>query len=300
MTRLVIGAPAWDRSWSLPLWFASVRDNVEPADTGLVFVVPASDTSTREDIASLSTGFRWVEVLRDRGTPFGRTDRPKTDHQTLATARNQILQVVERVKPCHYLSWDTDFLVPRGTFEMLVDQSLPLVGVWAWLNRQPPHAMRYFTDGVFHDVLWEDPVRATGMHWDSRRLGRALHYPAHEYGLRSHGTWRCDVVLAWQLMTPTVYRRAHYSPHRDGEDIPFHALLEQQGIPRFCCGDIRGVHLYDRLAEDERLAGWPRVMDLAKQRPLATDWTESRSPEFQALGFFPRKDMSDEHTDAAA
>lgn len=282
---LVIGAPAWDRAWSLPLWFQSVRANVHPPDTGLVFVVPPTDDGTREVINELSSGFDWVEVIRDRGTQLQRAERPAERHATLAAARNAILQVVERVQPRHYLSWDTDFLIPRDTVWDLRKENHPLITVWGWLNRQPPRELTYRSEGVDRRVLWQEAPRQTAM--GLGRDGRPFHYPAYEYGARSQGFWPCGVALAWQLMSPSAYRVASYAPHHDGEDVPFNLRLHQRGIARMCAGHVRGVHLYDRSANHEIGMGWPGVMRLADQEPLAATWTGDRSDEYEALGFFP-------------
>lgn len=292
---LIVGAPVWDRAWSLPLWFQSVRANVDPSSTGLVFVVPSTDTPTREAIAALSWGFAWVEVLRDRGVQSVRSDRPGTGHATLAAARNQILQVVSRVQPARYASWDTDFLLPRGGLEMLADQRLPLVTSWAWLNRKAPKLLTYRKC----EVQWEDPICATAMGWDRTELGRAIHYPADEFLMRSNGTWRCGVALAFQLMDRRAYMVSHYEPHHDGEDIPFNWRLHQRGVDRWCCGDVLGLHLYDRHAAGETALGWPGVMKLAAQKPLAATWTLPRTPEDEAFGFFPITEAQD-GADAAA
>lgn len=288
---LVIGAPAWDRAWALPIWFANVRACVDPATTGLVFVVPPTDTATREAIASLSYGFDFVEVIRDRGPQLRRDERPEGRHVTLALARNSILGVVERVRPAHYLSWDTDYFVPGHTVEYLRSKDLPLVTVWGWLNRQPPRSLRLKEGRIERSVLWQEPVRATAMAWGSD--GRPWHYPAHEYGLRCHGVWQCGVALAWQLMQPRAYRMAHYAPHHDGEDIPFNWQLRQRGVQRYCCGEIQGVHLYDQDARDEIALGWPGILTLADQQPLAATWRGERSVEYAALGFFPAADPQD-------
>lgn len=283
--ELVIGAPAWDRAWSLPLWFESVRANVDPANTGLVFVVPPTDTGTREVIAALSAGFSWVEVIRDRGKQSPREERPATRHETLAQARNQILRVVTSVRPQHYLSWDTDFLIPEGVLPEIQRLNLPLTTVWAWLNRQPPKKVNHFDGERYHEILWQPPVCATAMAFD--RNGQPIHYPSHEYALRARGLWECGVTLAWQLMGHRAYSVASYRPHAAGEDVSFALELQQRGIPRFCYGEVQGVHLYDRTCKDERELGWPDVMKLAQQYPLAAHWTEPRSALHQAIGFYP-------------
>ena len=285
-TDLIVGCPAWDRAWALPTWFASVRANVDPAKTGLVFVIPASDVLTREIIDKLSTGFSWIEVLRDRGVQSGRSERPDTRHETLAAARNQVMQVVAAVRPVHYLSWDSDMLVPPRTVEMLRAKKLPLVAVWAWLNRHVAKPMKFKEGRQVHEVVYQDPIRATGMRWDPKNPGRALHYPADQFLERAAGVWKTDVALAWQLMDERAYLRAHYAPHHDGEDVPFNWQLESQDIGRYICGDIVGVHLYDR-GRNETVVGWPQVMRLARQFPLASTFVGERSSTWQALGIYP-------------
>jgi hypothetical protein len=141
-------------------------------------------------------------------------------------------------------------------------------------------------------MLWQDPVAATAMAWDPRNPSRPLHYPGSEFQHRASGVWECGVALAFQLMDQRAYRYAHYGPHHDGEDVPFNAMLTRRGISRFACGDTVGVHLYDRHAEDEIVMGWPEVMRLAEQRPLASTWQGSRSPVQEAAGFYPLEGLT--------
>lgn len=285
--EFIVGAPVWDRAWSLPLWFQSVRANVDPAVTGLCFVVPPSDDATRDAIARLSWGFAWVEVLRDRGPQVAREDRSANNHRTLARARNQILQVVERVRPRWFVSWDTDMLVPVGTVARVCRRELPLVTIWTWLNRQAPRRLLYQNGAEPEEVFYQDAVQATAMDWDPHVVGRARHYPGEGFVMRSRSLWPCGVALAWQLMDERAYRYAHYAPHHDGEDVPFNWMLHSRGIQRMCLGDVVGVHLYDRFASGEIALGWPDVMMLAKQKPLAAEWTGPRTVIHQALGFYP-------------
>lgn len=290
---IVIGAPAWDRAWSLPLWFESVRANVDPADTGLVFVVPASDASTRDAIAALSVGFDWVEVIRDRGTQLPREERPQERHASLAATRNQILQVVAGVRPEHYISWDTDLLIPAGGVEHIRSLGLPICTAWTWLNRQKPKKIRHFDGNEYIEVLWQDPMCASAMRWDRNTPGRALHYSADEFCIRAEGVWRTGVTLAFQVMDHRAYSAAHYGPHYDGEDVTFNWQLMRREVERWCCGDVRGVHLYDRTQRDEIALGWPNVMALSREVPLASDWSEERSIQHQAFGFFPTRGLRD-------
>jgi hypothetical protein len=289
LTDLVVGAPAWDRAWSMPLWFESVKANCDPARTGLVFVVPSTDDATRNVIAAHADDFSWVEVLRDQGVQSTRQERPATNHETLARARNAILRVVERVSPRRYLSWDTDFVVEAGAVErmdgLMSAWGLPLVTPWAWLNRQPPRRMRYYDGRDFHDVLVQDPVMATGM--GMTRHG-PRHFPGSEYLKRaSTPFWPVDIALAFQLMGERAYRVASYRPHPAGEDVPFNMQLRGRGIGRHVVGGVRAVHLYDRGARDEIALGWPRVLKLSEQAPLQATYEGQRSREYEALGFYP-------------
>jgi hypothetical protein len=256
-----------------------------------VFVVPPNDAATRDVIADHAEDFGWVEVLRDRGHQSGREDRPSTGHQNLASVRNQILQVVERVRPRRFLSWDTDFLVPPATFEYVAGLDLPLATVWAWLNRQEPRRMRYRDrQRRWHDVLVQDPGCFTAMAWHKRA---PRHHPSEEYLARAKGVWRTHIALAWQLMDARAYRVASYAPHPSGEDVPFNMRLAARDVPRYCVGDVLGVHLYDRSRRDEIATGWPGVMDLAQQAPLAATYRGVRPPDFEALGFFPAHDQQE-------
>lgn len=283
----VIGTPAWDRAWCLPLWFRSVRANVDPADTGLVFVVPSTDYHTREAIAKYSEGFRWVEILRDRNTPVPRESRPATDHKALAAARNQILKVVSRVQPRLFVSWDTDLLVGDGSVDRIAREDKPVCSSWTWLNRQPPRKIRHYDGSDYQEVLWQDPVCASAMAWSMRFPGRAVHYPSEQFNVRACGTWECGVTLAFQVMDRRAYSVGSYAPHHDGEDITFNLALRRRGYGSWCCADVLGVHLYDREARDETRMGWPNVMKLAEQRPLAAEWRGARTEQQKLFGFFP-------------
>jgi hypothetical protein len=288
MLRYVVGCPAWDRAWSLDLWFKSVRANVDPQTTGLVFVVPPEDDATRAAIRDHEDGFAWVEVLRDRHEPYDRAERGSVDnHRTLAAARNRLLAVAHRTGPTKFISWDSDLLLAEGTVESLEEQGadIPLIGVWAWMNRHKPHTLRdvKHSSGESRIVLWEDPMQATAMQWEGQL--KASHFPGAEWDIRASGLWRADVVLGFQMMNRTVYASTHYASHPDGEDIPFNWALERRSIPRYISGEHVGVHLYKPDPHDLGL-GWPDVMALADCKPLAASRIEPRDPIDEALGFY--------------
>lgn len=285
----LVGCPAWNRAWSLDLWFESLRANLDTSKTGLAFVVPPADETTRAAIDRNAGDFAWVEIMRDKNEPFDREDRAEdNEHRTLATARNRLLALAVRTRPRRFISWDSDLILAPDAIsciESITDKELPVVGVWSWLNRHYPNRMNYVDSetGDKRKVLWEHPMQATAMMWAGEQ--KAAHYPGKEWIQRATGLWRADVVLAFQMMTPLVYTSTHYAPHPDGEDIPFNWQLERRRVPRYIYGEEVAVHLYQR-DPMEIAMGYPDIMNLAEHIPLASKRLEPRSPLDEALGFY--------------
>ena len=287
---LVIAAPVWDRAWCLELWIESVRANVDPKTTGLVFVCPSSDVATRSAIAEHTDGFAWVEVTRDKLQQSSRQDRHEQQHMALAAARNQALAIAIRACPKWVLNWDSDLLLPPGGVELMQRTGDDFVAAWAWLNRQPPQRMRYMGKHGFQEVFWQPPACFTAMRWSSHQ-GVPEHYPTEQFLERIGSVWPCAVATGAVLMTERAFRRSKYAPHHDGPHVPFCYALEHAGVERVCDGRVVGVHLYDRRVQDEIKMGWPDVMQLAEQAPLAATWQQPRSPEFEALGFYDTNEL---------
>lgn len=285
----VIGAPSWKKAWSLPLWFESVRANVDPSRTGLAFVVPQQDTSTRDTIEALAGGFKWVDIQRDKFFKFD-ADKIGTfhHHKAMAIAKNCVMSQAIKTTPKYFIGWDTDLILPPGTVEAGMKEKKPLVGVWSWLNRQKPDRYRHVEeDKRVRYVKWEAPMQATAMRWVGEC--KAIHFPSTEWELRSKSTWKADVVLGFQMMTRDVYTGGHiYRGHPDGEDLPFHWGLERKGIPRYIMGEQIGVHLHKPVTE-ELTSSWPDILEFANQRPLAAEFTEPRSRTDELLGFYPER-----------
>jgi hypothetical protein len=194
---------------------------------------------------------------------------------------------VNSAKPDWFLSWDSDLLLAPGTIEKIRDMDLPISTVWTWLNRQKPQEAMHVNPetGDERPVCWQEPMAATAMRWEKPHV--PVHFPAHEWSMRAQGLWRADVVLAFQMMQQSVYRTTIYGPHKYGEDIPFNWSLERRKIPRYCYGDGLGLHLYRKDPEELDL-GWPGIMQLASQVPLAAQDIYPRDPLDEALGFYPK------------
>ena len=178
-----------------------------------------TDQTSRDVIAARGEQFAFCEVLRDKHQPFDRETRGAVKHSTLAHARNQILVEVNKVRPQHYISWDSDLLVAPGTVEKIAQADVPICTVWAWLNRQEPQRLRHQdADGApMRSVLWQEPMQATAMEWAGEDRRRAQHLPGEGWDHYAAGLWQTDVVLGFQMMRPNVYMTCRYGPHADGE-----------------------------------------------------------------------------------
>jgi hypothetical protein len=286
-TELVVGAPIWDRSWCLPLWFDSLEANVDKHKTGLVFVVPPTDALSREVIDDRATGYKFVEVLRDKHGQHDRDLRRQDNFATLAAARNVLLQHVSRIRPRWYLSWDSDFLIAPGVLPRIQSLQHPLTGVWGWLNRKKPQRGKHWDDGAqrFIDVEWNEPSSFTAMRWEDDQI--AVHFDPSEWDVRAAGCWPADVILAWQLMQAPVYELGAYRPHPHGEDIPFNWWMRQRGIQPWCYAESIGLHLFDKpSALLEIQEGYPDIMRHTEEKPLAAYREPSELELLRVIGYY--------------
>lgn len=283
--QTIVCAPAWDRWWCVDLWVRSIRANLDLRTTGLVVVCPSGDSATRDQIAEHTAGFAWVEVVRDKLPQTARELRHEENHVALAAARNQALAQAIRARPRWIMMWDADVLLAEGAVDRMRATGADYTAAWIWLDRQPPRRMKYMSSDGFREVLWQPPGCFSAMKWSSKP-GRPQHYRASEFTSRVGTVWECAVATGAVLMTERAWRRGGYKPHPDGAHVPFCLDLERAGVSRKCNGDVVGVHLYDGRRTDEIEMGWPDVMQLAQQWPLASQWHAPRSLEFEALGFF--------------
>lgn len=283
--ELIVGSPSWNTHAVLPLWFQSLRHNVDPSKTGLVFSVPADDGLTRDLIAEHSEGFAWVEILRDRGEPVSRDRRAEKMHSVRSRARNQILQTAALADPPFFLSWDTDILLPPGAIRALASARAAYVSPLIWMNRQEPRVLKLVEDGDYREVQYQTPVNLSVMRWDPLNRFRAIHYPAEQWNALHGRLFKCDVSVGVALMRASAYRSSRYGAHPDSEEVFFCSGLESRGIDRYCVGKIEGLHLYDREPEEPYV--WPDVLGLLKQKPLAADWEGERSELQKLAGLYP-------------
>lgn len=284
---LIIGAPVWDRSFCLDIWFQSVFANVDTKKTGVMFVVPVNDRASRDIIDNYGGEFVFCHVIADKNVPYDRYHRQKDKFSTLAQARNRLLFEASRIDPEFYLSWDSDLFIEPDLLPFLMSLDKDVLTVWTWLNRQNPKPGEFYNDQTQKlDKVWgQDPPGCTAMTWESP--GIANHFMPEEWDSRAKGLWPCDVALAFQLMKNPVFKQVQYAPDIYGEDLPFNWACHLKGFERWCFGEEPGVHLYDKAQSLEEVKlGYPAIMELAKSKPLAATHVGERSEMFERFGYF--------------
>lgn len=278
--RYVVGCPVWELDWALDLWFESVLANVPSDETGLVLVVPPTETSARDVIAQYADRFRWVEVMRDRRPILRRTAEDR--HKYMALARNQILQHLPGTRCEYFIAWDPNYLLPSNLVPALERAEKSAIGVWGWLNREEPARTEH--DG--QPVLYQKPVQATAMKWQAEYT--AIHYPSHEFEKRAKGTWKTGVLNTFVMLDRKAWPCVRYEPHRDGCVIPLCWQLKQRKIQAWCYGERLGLHLPEYRSE-ELDKGYPKIMAHAAQIPLQA-MRKPAEGELGLLGLYPLED----------
>lgn len=245
MTELVVGAPVHQRAWILPDWLhhltRAIEHHEDPQDLDwddivLLFNYGPSNDATLEILREAERMRPWsVEVLVDE------TDEHHADrrwsfarYEVMARLRNDLLARVRELAPAHYLSLDTDILLPDGAVHDLLydfedergfDAVAPLLYMTPQGKRYP-NAMRL-----------ESGTRPKEMH--------AV-------------TMLQEVVFAAVMMGPRLYSEVEYAAHSRGEDIGWGLNARQKGMkmglnPNVVCKHVMKPELLD--AVDVRI-GW--------------------------------------------
>lgn len=219
---LVIGAPVCGRAWILREWFARLRAQagLDPSETGFVFHVGPSKDATEEIIEEERTSGDWafVESLHDDSDKHldsgRRWDMVRFDH--MATMRNELLTVARDAGADHYLSCDTDMLLPPVTLPILFRDIAGFKGV------APLTFMTPLGTG-------EEITNAMGM--NTRRFSSRADFPERVYA--------CFGVV---LMTPELMS-VEYEAHRQGEDLGWAKNAHAAGFKLGITPHVRVKHV---------------------------------------------------------
>ena len=226
MSKIVIGAPVYNREWILPAYLASIKAQKWPKeDIGLVFVDGRSTDNTVSLIRDMeSLGYWFVEVHQcpEWQTQFGgaRAKDSPGRYGTLAYLRNMLLDYVTIGFPDYYLSWDTDVLMPSDALPRLIAHDKPAISPRVWMNRGRT---------VPNEMEWQGR-----MCWGDRKMvpPDVLH--------------RAGAIMAVILMSRRAYLLSRYDWHPLSEDLAWADGMHRHRVEMWVDPTIRTEHFLSR------------------------------------------------------
>lgn len=234
LPKVMIGCPVRDRAWVLPRYLEAICSFDYPRDL-LTYGFIINDC--RDETPQLLENFsrrqvgpvllHWENHLRP-----GTAERSSYCFKRLAALRNLLLEQFLRTD-CDYLfSIDSDILLPADGLRKLLAADRHIVSALVWNGG---HVNR---DDVFNIL-------------DRDEAGNYLH--VHEY---PHDTvFPVDCTGAAYLIKREVLsaQRIRYDADHGAEDIGFCYAAQQKGIGIFCHSGVRGEHLMDQGAMNQKV-----------------------------------------------
>lgn len=233
---MVIGAPVHERAWVLPDWLAALAGQDLPWErVVLLFNYGHSSDDTLEILRDAQDMLPWqVRVLFDtHDDHLARRAWSLQRYGVMTRLRNELLHWVRKWQPEHYLSLDTDILLPDGAITSLLED---------------------METGKFDAVAPTLYMTPRGTHYPNcMRLDSGTR-PRLEHDF----TMLVDVVFAAVLMNRPLYESVDYAPHQRGEDIGWGLNARRAGYrmginPRVVCKHVMSPEMLDVV--DPRL-GW--------------------------------------------
>lgn len=221
--KLVIGAPVYNREWSLPRWFQCIADfKIQTKNTELVFAYTPGEDSTLEIIEKYGQKFGACHVLPCEDIKaFG--DRDSERYYSLVILRNRIFDKLREIQPDYFFSYDTDILLPPETLKGLIKDKKDIVG--PWIDLVPPQGIPNCVTKIGEGFR--------------RRKPYEQFYP-------KTGLYEVDTVFAVSLMANPVFNTCSYMYHPGGEDYGFAINVMNAGFKSFMDANYIGTHLYKK------------------------------------------------------
>lgn len=245
--KILIGCPAYQRSWILPYWFEAIENQTIPlSDIGFVFELGPNDDETHSVLYDWANSHREVAffdaVIREDLNHYTHQDGHRTwtknSYYKMVDLRNSLLDTALRVKPDKYFSLDSDILIDNPhTLEKLYF-NLERDGI----DAISPLSYMYPKGCDFPSVMtWANHVGGKA----SRQLDS---YPMGKI-------FKSDIIMAAVMMNPEVYSNARYIWHPQGEDLGWSAECARAGYNLYCASDLYASHIMHRWMLDQHLSG---------------------------------------------
>jgi len=235
MSKILIGAPIYDRAWIIPHWFKAIEEQsgFNLSDIGFVFEAAPNDEETHELL------FDWhskhpevacfdVEINTTQKHTKHQNDKrgwTKDRYYHMVAFRNNLLDKAIGYDFDRYFSLDTDVLLEdKSTLEKLYSftsdpvAASPLMFM-SQATRQHPSTMS-----------WAHRPGA---------VARRTDYPLGT-------TFKTDVIMAAKMMSKPVFQNVRYEWHRQGEDLGWSANCAKAGYDLYCLSDIYAPHIMSR------------------------------------------------------
>lgn len=221
MTKVVVGAPAMDRSWILPQW----REHVLAAapegwDITFLLLITAEDVLSIDSIASYED-----VVVHETNEEYRDYERDWSDPKSLehmSVLRNAMLSIVRGMEPDLFISLDTDILVhPQSVslmFETMEDMEADAVAGLVYLG--------------------SGNVTTNYGYWtDSSKRG-------YRRG-KNFAVSPVDIIMAYKLMKPSAYH-VDYVYHIYGEDLGWSINAKGKGLKLFADARVASKHVMNK------------------------------------------------------
>lgn len=235
MSKILIGAPIYDRDWIISHWFDAIKNQngFTLSDIGFIFEAAPNDDKTHELLFDWHSKHPQVACFDVSINTTQRHTKHRNDHRgwtkdryhDMVAFRNNLLDRAIAYGFDRYFSLDTDILLEdKSTLEQLYEFTVEPVAASPLMfmsknSRQHPSTMTW----------------SNGPDSPARRL----QYPLGE-------RFKTDVIMAAKMMSKPIYQNVRYVWHPQGEDLGWSSNCAKQGYSLYCLSDIYAPHIMGR------------------------------------------------------
>lgn len=246
MTKILIGAPIYDRAWILPTWFKAIENqNFPKEDLGFVFALGPDDEATHDQLWSWHERHPEFMVfdgqiemqISHSAHPDDTRIWSSMQYYNMAFLRNTLLERAATFGDQfdYYFSLDSDIL--------LEDPET--------LNKLVAYAEEDRSRAVLSPLAYMTPFDTnypSAMSWVENPGGRAMR-DLNRYKIGE--LFEADIVMAAVFMQKHVFQTVRYQWHAQGEDLGFATALADFGFKSYGAWDIYCPHImHKRMLSD--------------------------------------------------
>jgi hypothetical protein len=238
MTKILIGAPIYDRAWILPEWIKAIeKQNFPKEDLGFLFNLGPDDDSTHEIL------WNWHE-RRPEFQVFDAQIQMKINHsahpdETRIWSSMQYYNMVflrnDLLERAAVLSDNFDYYFSLDSDILLEDPET--------LNKLVSYAQEDITRSVISPLMYMTPFDTnfpSAMSWLDKPGGKATRM-LNKYSVGR--LFEADIIMAAVFMQNYVFKNIRYQWHHQGEDLGFATALADAGYKSYAAWDLYCPHI---------------------------------------------------------